>query len=151
MAEWDPYTRPIMTEIDGFVGFEDLSEGISMSESIDEATGIAKRVVTDWRLNQRSASMKPAIVIKGKDGKVLKLPRGTEARYMLPVESILSFDVGGEVKAGDIVARISMEGAKTRGHHRRSAACGGIVRGPASEGSCHHRRDGRHDPVRQGL
>ncbi len=114
LAEWDPYTRPIMTEIDGFVGFEDLSEGISMSESIDEATGIAKRVVTDWRLNQRSASMKPAIVIKGKDGKVLKLPRGTEARYMLPVDSILSFDVGGEVKAGDIVARISMEGAKTR-------------------------------------
>ena len=54
IAEWDPYTRPIMTEIDGIVGFEDLVEGASMSESIDEATGIAKRVVIDWRLNQRS-------------------------------------------------------------------------------------------------
>ena len=79
IAEWDPYTRPIMTEVDGTVGFEDLVEGISMSESVDEATGIAKRVVMDWRLNQRSASLKPAIVIKGKDGKVLKLPRGTRS------------------------------------------------------------------------
>ncbi len=114
IAEWDPYTRPIMTEIDGTVGFEDLVEGISMSESIDEATGIAKRVVMDWRLNQRSVNLRPAIVIKGTDGKVLKLPRGSEARYFLPVDSILSFDSGGEVKAGDIVARISMEGAKTR-------------------------------------
>ena len=53
-------------------------------------------------------------MIKGKDGKVLKLPRGSEARYLLPVDSILSFDVGGKVRAGDVVARISMEGAKTR-------------------------------------
>ncbi len=114
IAEWDPYTRPIMTEIDGIVGFEDLQEGISMSESIDEATGIAKRVVMDWRLNQRSVNLRPAIVIKGRDGKILKLPRGGDARYFLPVDSILSFDAGAEVKAGDIVTRISMEGAKTR-------------------------------------
>ena len=114
IAEWDPYTRPIMTEIDGVVGFEDLVEGSSMSESIDEATGIAKRMVMDWRLNQRSASLKPAIVIKGADGKVAKVPRGGDARYMLPVESIIGFDPGAEVKAGDVVARISMEGAKTR-------------------------------------
>ena len=114
IAEWDPYTRPIMTEIDGIVGFEDLVEGSSMSESIDEATGIAKRMVMDWRLNQRSASLKPAIVIKGSDGKIAKVPRGGDARYMLPVESIIGFDPGSEVKAGDVVARISMEGAKTR-------------------------------------
>ena len=86
LAEWDPYTRPIMTEIDGVIGFEDLNEGISMSESIDEATGIAKRVVMDWRLNQRSVNLRPAIVIKGRDGKILKLPRGGDARYFLPVE-----------------------------------------------------------------
>ncbi len=114
IAEWDPYTRPIMTEIDGVVGFEDLVEGSSMSESIDEATGIAKRMVMDWRLNQRSASLKPAIVIKGADGKIAKVARGGDARYMLPVESIIAFDPGATVKAGDVVARISMEGAKTR-------------------------------------
>jgi len=114
IAEWDPYTRPIMTEIDGTVGFEDLVEGSSMSESIDEATGIAKRMVMDWRLNQRSASLRPAIVIKGSDGKIAKVPRGGDARYMLPVDSIIAFDPGAGVKAGDVVARISMEGAKTR-------------------------------------
>jgi DNA-directed RNA polymerase subunit beta' len=114
IAEWDPYTRPILTEIDGTVGFEDLIDGQSMSEAVDESTGIAKRVVTDWRLNQRSSTLKPAIVIKGKDGKVAKLPRGGDARYMLPVESIIAFDPGATVKAGDIIARISMESAKTR-------------------------------------
>ncbi len=114
IAEWDPYTRPIMTEIDGTVGFEDLVEGASMSEAIDESTGIAKRMVTDWRLNQRSASLRPAIVIKGADGKIAKLPRGGDARYLLPVDSIIAFDPGSQVKAGDVVARISMEGAKTR-------------------------------------
>jgi len=114
IAEWDPYTRPILTEIDGVIGFEDLVEGASMTETIDEATGIAKRVVIDWRLNQRSATLKPSIVIKTVDGKIGKLQRGGDARYTLPVESIIGVDPGGEVKAGDIIARISMESAKTR-------------------------------------
>ncbi|ACK52751.1 DNA-directed RNA polymerase, beta' subunit [Methylocella silvestris BL2] len=114
IAEWDPYTRPILTEIDGVIGFEDLVEGASMTETIDEATGIAKRMVIDWRLNQRSATLKPAIVIKGSDGKIGKLQRGGDARYPLPVESIIGVDPGGTVRAGDIIARISMDSAKTR-------------------------------------
>ncbi len=114
IAEWDPYTRPILTEVDGKIGFEDLVEGASMTEAIDEATGIAKRMVIDYRLNQRSATLKPAIVIKGADGKVLKLARGGEARYTLPVDSIIGVDPEGSVAAGDIIARISMESAKTR-------------------------------------
>src|SRR5439155_2300702 len=82
LAEWDPYTRPILTEVEGTVGFEDLVEGQSMSETLDESTGIAKRVVTDWRTSGRGQDLRPAIVIKGgKDGKVLKLSRGGEARY----------------------------------------------------------------------
>jgi DNA-directed RNA polymerase subunit beta' len=114
IAEWDPYTRPILTEVSGAVGFEDLVEGASMSEQIDEATGIAKRVVTDWRMSPRSANLRPAITIKGKDGKLLKLARGGDARYMLPVDSILSFEPGSHVNAGDVVARISIDSAKTR-------------------------------------
>ena len=114
IAEWDPYTRPIMTEVPGTVAFEDLVEGQSMSESIDESTGIAKRMVTDWRLNQRSSSLKPSLLIKGKDGKIAKLARGGEARYTLPVESIIVFDLGATVQAGDVIARISMDSAKTR-------------------------------------
>ncbi|MCI4678867.1 DNA-directed RNA polymerase subunit beta' [Rhodoblastus acidophilus] len=114
VAEWDPYTRPILTEVEGVIGFEDLVEGQSMSETVDEATGIAKRMVMDWRLNARSSSLKPALVIKGKDGKILKLARGGEARYTLPVESILAADPGATVQAGDVIARISLESAKTR-------------------------------------
>ena len=81
IAEWDPFTRPVLTEIDGVIGFEDLVEGVSMSEQVDEATGIAKRIVTDWRSTPRTAGLKPALVIKGKDGKIAKLPRGGDARY----------------------------------------------------------------------
>ncbi|MGI6244784.1 MAG: DNA-directed RNA polymerase subunit beta' [Pseudochelatococcus sp.] len=114
VAEWDPYTRPVMTEIDGIIGFEDLIENMSMSESIDEATGIAKRVVIDWRGSARTADLRPAIVILGLDGKVAKLPRGGEARYLLPVDGIIAVDPGSRVKAGDALARIPLESAKTR-------------------------------------
>jgi len=114
IAEWDPYTRPILTEIDGVVGFEDLVEGQSMAESADEATGITKRMVMDWRLNLRSASLKPAIVIKGPDGKIGKLQRGGDARYLVPVDAIIATEPGQKMQAGDIVARISLDSAKTR-------------------------------------
>jgi DNA-directed RNA polymerase subunit beta' len=114
IAEWDPYTRPILTEAEGTIGFEDLVEGQSISETLDESTGIAKRVVIDWRTSGRGADLRPAIVIKGKDGKVLKLARGGEARYTLAVDAIISVDVGAKIKAGDAVARIPTESAKTR-------------------------------------
>jgi DNA-directed RNA polymerase subunit beta' len=114
IAEWDPYTRPILTEAEGTIAFEDLVEGQSMSETVDESTGIAKRVVTDWRTSTRAADLRPAIVIKGKDGKILKLARGGDARYMLAVDAILSVDAGEHVKAGDVIARIPTESAKTR-------------------------------------
>ncbi len=114
LAEWDPYTRPILSEIDGTIGFEDLIEGQSMAETADESTGITKRMVTDWRMNQRSATLKPAIIIKGKDGKIGKLARGGDARYMLPVDSLIVFEPGATIQAGDAIARISMDSAKTR-------------------------------------
>ena len=114
IAEWDPYTRPILSEIDGVIGFEDLVEGQSMAETADEATGITKRMVMDWRLNQRSATLKPALVIKGPDGKIGKLQRGGDARYLVPVDAILAAEPGQKVQAGDIIARISLESAKTR-------------------------------------
>jgi DNA-directed RNA polymerase subunit beta' len=114
IAEWDPYTRPIISEVEGVIGFEDLVEGQSMAETADESTGITKRMVMDYRLNLRSASLKPSIVIKTADGKIAKLQRGGEARYTLPVDSIIAVEPGSTIKAGDIVARISVESAKTR-------------------------------------
>src|SRR5207253_9714700 len=93
IAEWDPYTRPILTEVEGTVAFEDLVEGQSMSEALDESTGIAKRVVTDWRTT-RGVDLRPAIVIKDKHTKPMKLARGGEARYQLAVDAIISVDPG---------------------------------------------------------
>src|SRR5438067_10840857 len=113
IAEWDPYTRPILTEVEGTVGFEDLVEGQSMSETLDESTGIAKRVVTDWRAT-RGVDLHPAIVVKDKQTKLMKLARGGEARYQLAVDAIISVEPGTHVKAGDVMARIPTESAKTR-------------------------------------
>jgi DNA-directed RNA polymerase subunit beta' len=115
IAEWDPYTRPILTEVDGTIAFEDLVDGLSMSEALDESTGIAKRVVVDWRAgsSRTQQDLRPAIVIKS-GSKLLKLARGGDARYQLAVDAIISVDPGAQVKAGDVIARIPTESAKTR-------------------------------------
>ncbi|HZL40427.1 MAG TPA: DNA-directed RNA polymerase subunit beta' [Pseudolabrys sp.] len=115
IAEWDPYTRPILTEVEGSIAFEDLVDGLSMSEALDESTGIAKRVVIDWRTgsSRNQADLRPAIVIKS-GSKLLKLARGGDARYILAVDAIISVDPGAHVKAGDVIARIPTESAKTR-------------------------------------
>jgi DNA-directed RNA polymerase subunit beta' len=114
LAEWDPYTRPIMTEVDGVIEFEDVVDGVSVSEVTDESTGITNRVVVDWRSSPRGADLRPAIVIKDKKGEILKLPRGGEARYLLSVDAILSVEPGSSVTSGDVLARIPLESAKTR-------------------------------------
>jgi DNA-directed RNA polymerase subunit beta' len=116
IAEWDPYTRPIMTEVEGTIAFEDLVEGQSITETLDESTGIAKRVVIDWRSGsvRGQQDLRPAIVIKGQDGNILKLSRGGDARYQLAVDAIISVDPNGHVQAGDVIARIPTESAKTR-------------------------------------
>jgi DNA-directed RNA polymerase subunit beta' len=114
IAEWDPYTRPILTEVDGVAAYEDLIDSQSMIESMDESTGIAKRVVIDWRGSSRTADLRPAMVVQNQDGKIAKLARGGDARYLLPVDAIIAVDPGATVKAGDVLARISTESAKTR-------------------------------------
>ena len=114
LAEWDPYTRPIITEVEGTVEFEDVVEGVSISEVADEATGITNRVVVDWRASPRGADLKPAVVVKDKKGEIAKLARGGDARYLLSVDAILSVEPGSVVKAGDVLARLPSESAKTR-------------------------------------
>ena len=114
LAEWDPYTRPVLTEIEGTVEFEDLVESVSVSEQRDESTGITNSVIIDWRASPRGADLRPAMVIKDKKGNIGKLSRGGEARYLLPVNAVLSVEPGNEMSAGDVLARIPMESAKTR-------------------------------------
>ena len=115
LAEWDPYTRPVLTEVDGTVEFEDVVDGLSVAETADESTGITKRVVVDWRANPRGADLKPAMVIKEtRTARSLKLDRGGEARYFLSVDAILSVEPGDKISAGDVLARIPLESAKTK-------------------------------------
>ncbi|MCZ8036150.1 MULTISPECIES: DNA-directed RNA polymerase subunit beta' [Alphaproteobacteria] len=114
LIEWDPYSRPILAEVDGTVGYEDLVDGMSITETTDEATGISKRVVIDWRGSARTSDLRPALTVHGPDGKVAKLARGGEARYILPVEGIISMEPGASIKAGDVLARVSTDSAKTR-------------------------------------
>ncbi|HRK19288.1 MAG TPA: DNA-directed RNA polymerase subunit beta', partial [Hyphomicrobiaceae bacterium] len=114
LAQWDPYTRPILTEADGVVEFEDLVEGISVKEQNDEVKGTTSRVIIDWRATPRGSDLKPALLVKdSKGGKTVKVARGVDARYLLSVESVLSVEPGAKVKAGDVLARVPTASAKT--------------------------------------
>ena len=114
IAEWDPYSRPILAESDGIIHFEDLIDGVSVEETADEDTGITKRVVIDWRESKTASDLKPAIVIHNKAGKVQKTKRNIEARAFLSPEIVLSVNEGDSVKAGDVLARIAVESAKSK-------------------------------------
>ncbi|MFO1012421.1 MAG: DNA-directed RNA polymerase subunit beta' [Caulobacteraceae bacterium] len=114
LADWDPYTTPIITEVGGKVRAEDQVEGFSVREEADEATGISNRVVIDWRTSARGSDLRPAMAVIDADGAYKRLSNGGEARYLLPVGAILSVGDGDEVKPGDVLARLPTESAKTR-------------------------------------
>ena len=115
IAEWDPYTVPIITESEGVANYVDMIEGLSMREIIDEATGISNRVVIDWKQQPRGADLRPRITLRdAKSGEVVHLPNGVEARYFMSVDAILSVEDGAHVHAGDVLARIPRETTKTR-------------------------------------
>ncbi|MBV9860133.1 MAG: DNA-directed RNA polymerase subunit beta' [Alphaproteobacteria bacterium] len=114
LAEWDPYTIPIITEKDGIAHYVDLMEGVSMREVVDEATGISSKVVVDWKQQPRGNDLRPRITLRDEQGEVLLLGNGLEARYFMSVDAILSVDNGAAVKAGDVLARIPRESSKTR-------------------------------------
>ena len=114
MAEWDPYTMPVITEKDGSANFFDLVEGLSVTEKMDEATGLTSKKVIDWRSQPRGGDLKPRITVHDKKGNIVTLANGLPANYYLSVDSILSVENGQQVKVGDIIARIPRESSKTR-------------------------------------
>ena len=114
IAEWDPYTLPIITEKEGIANYMDLVEGLSMMEKMDEATGIASKVVIDWKQQPKGADLRPRVTLRDSKNKVVTLDNGLEARYFLSVDAILSVENGQNVHAGDVLARIPRESAKTR-------------------------------------
>jgi DNA-directed RNA polymerase subunit beta' len=114
MAEWDPYTLPVITEKDGVAHYFDLVNGVSITDETDEATGISSKKVIDWRSQPKGGDLKPRIALLDKKSEVINLPNGLPANYYLSVDTILSATDGQDVKAGDVIARIPRETSKTR-------------------------------------
>src|SRR5690606_32767728 len=71
LAEWDPYTMPIITERSGIANYRDLVEGVSLREVMDDATGITSKVIIDWRQQARGADLKPRIALRDKAGEII--------------------------------------------------------------------------------
>jgi len=114
LAEWDPFTLPIITEQSGVVKYQDLVEGTTLEEQTDDATGIAQRIVTENRATGRKKKeeLRPRMTLLGEGQTDAD---ETEAqRYMLAPGTTLSVEDGQTVEAGDILARASREAAKTR-------------------------------------
>jgi DNA-directed RNA polymerase subunit beta' len=108
IAEWDPFMMPVITEKGGVVKFQDLVDGKTLTEQTDEATGIAQRIVTEFRGTARSKEdLRPRITL-------LDEKSGEAARYMLSPGAMLSVEDGQRVEAGEVLARVSREAAKTR-------------------------------------
>ncbi|MBO7097314.1 MAG: DNA-directed RNA polymerase subunit beta' [Alphaproteobacteria bacterium] len=114
VAEWDPFTIPVISEKAGVANLVDLINNVSIKESMDETTGIVSKVVIDWRTSAATASLKPSIVLKDSKGKAVTFDNGKEARYYLSVDAVLNVDNGSEIKVGDVIARIPRESTKTK-------------------------------------
>jgi DNA-directed RNA polymerase subunit beta' len=116
IANWDPHTHPIVTEVNGVARFKDIVEGVTVVRQLDEITGLSSMVVTDPKQRGSSAKdLRPMIQLVDRDGKEIKIP-GTEiaAQYFLPPNAVITVEEGGQAKVGDIVARIPQESSKTR-------------------------------------
>ena len=111
IAEWDPFSIPILAEIDGVIKYGDITEGKTMKEEVDEVTGLSRKVITEFK----GGDLRPRVSIKDSKGKTAKLP-GTNAvaRYLLSVGVNIVVSEGDEVRAGDILAKIPRETTKTK-------------------------------------
>jgi DNA-directed RNA polymerase subunit beta' len=114
IAEWDPYTLPVIAETSGAVNYMDLVEGISLTETMDDATGISSKSVTDWKSLSKNTELKPRLTLRDEKSEVIKKADGNVARYYLVPDSILSVKDGQKVSAGDVLARLPKETSKTK-------------------------------------
>jgi DNA-directed RNA polymerase subunit beta' len=111
LAEWDPYSNPIISEVSGKIAFQDIEEGTTMTEQVDAVTGFATKVITE----SKSSDVKPTVLVTDENGKQIMLPgRDIPARAIIPVGAQLLVNVDQEIHAGDIIAKIHRETSKTR-------------------------------------
>ncbi|MGD9584245.1 MAG: DNA-directed RNA polymerase subunit beta' [Lysobacterales bacterium] len=116
LANWDPHTHPIVSEVAGVIRFLDFVDGVTVQEQVDELTGLQSAVVTDpKRRGSAAKDLRPMVRIEDKKGGELKLP-GTDipAQYFLPPGAIISLQAKAAVGVGDVIARIPQETSKTR-------------------------------------
>jgi DNA-directed RNA polymerase subunit beta' len=112
IAEWDPYTTPIITEVEGTVKYGDIIEGKTMEERVDERTGARSNVIVEAT---KDLDVRPRISIKDESGKTSRLTSNEQfARYYLPVGSYINVPEGTVVHAGDVIAKIPRETTKTK-------------------------------------
>jgi len=114
IAEWDPYTMPVIAETGGIVNYMDLTEGTSLTETLDDATGLSSKSVTDWKSLTKNSELKPRITLRDSKGEIIKKADGNEARYYLVPDTILSVKDGQKISAGDVLARLPKETSKTK-------------------------------------
>lgn len=112
LAEWDPFTIPIMTEVSGVIKFGDILEGRTMQEKRDKVTGKISRVIVE----ARDVDIRPRISIKDSSGKTAALPGSSKAkaRYHLPVGAIIMVNEGDQAGPGSVLAKIPRETTKTK-------------------------------------
>lgn len=116
LADWDPHTHPVITELAGRVKFEDFIEGVTVQRDIDEVTGVATLVVTEPKSRgQGNRDLRPMIKLLDENGDELTFPdTDIPASYSLPPKAIVLVEDGEEVVVGDVAARIPQETSKTR-------------------------------------
>ncbi|MCP4784058.1 MAG: DNA-directed RNA polymerase subunit beta' [Fuerstiella sp.] len=114
LFEWDPYTLPILAEKTGKSKFVDLVTGIAVRDETDDATGMTQKIVTDWRAAPRGNELKPEIILVDADGEPVRNDAGNPVHYPMSVDAILSVEDQQDVTAGEVIARIPREGAKTK-------------------------------------
>jgi len=112
LAEWDPFTIPILTEVEGTVKFGDITDGVTMQERRDKVTGKISRVIVE----SKDLESRPRISIKDSQGKTASLPGSSrgKARYHLPIGAIIMVNEGDRVGSGAVLARIPRETTKTK-------------------------------------
>lgn len=111
VAEWDPYSNPIISEVTGVIRYKDIEEGVTMTEQVDPVTGFATKVIIEGK----DSDVKPQVHLVDKNGKEILQPnRDVPVKYMLPVDAQVLVADTQEVHAGDVIAKIHRETSKTR-------------------------------------
>ena len=111
IAEWDPYTIPILTEVSGIIKFGDVIEGVTMQEQLDPVTSISRKVI----IESKDPEARPRVSIKDEQGRTNKLPGSNAmARYFMPVGANIMVSEGDSMEAGDVLAKIPRETTKTK-------------------------------------